>query len=195
MQGKVKSFSSDKGYGLIIGPDDQEYYFNVSDTRGPLPSIGATVTFITTRGNMAGKAKATAVSMVQKAHAPAYTQEGPEAPDDRPICQGCGKPMVPRIIIKKGRPMSSVCPNCGATYQVINRCFIASAVYGDADAPEVMALREFRDQVLVNSIIGRWFIRSYYRVSPPIADYLIQHPRAAAVVKPLLDALARRRGK
>ncbi len=45
-------------------------------------------------------------------------------------------------------------------------CYIATTVYGDTDAPEVMALRQFRDNVLRGYVFGPWLIRLYYKYSP-----------------------------
>ena len=38
-------------------------------------------------------------------------------------------------------------------------CYIATAVYGSYDCPEVWTLRRFRDEVLRESVLGRLFIR------------------------------------
>ena len=45
-------------------------------------------------------------------------------------------------------------------------CYVATAVYGSYDCPEVWALRRYRDNVLAKSFFGRTFIRFYYAVSP-----------------------------
>jgi hypothetical protein len=66
-------------------------------------------------------------------------------------------------------------------------CFIATAVYG-GDAPQTWALRRFRDECLRTSWGGRIAMRSYYSLSPPIARWLQQHPRAAGATRRLLDA-------
>ncbi len=45
-------------------------------------------------------------------------------------------------------------------------CYIATMVYGDYDHPQVMILRNFRDNFLSNYSLGRSFIQFYYRNSP-----------------------------
>lgn len=71
-------------------------------------------------------------------------------------------------------------------------CFIATAVYGSYEAPEVWVLRRFRDERLQNSTFGRVFIRAYYVVSPPIASKLKHHPRASSVIRKILNVIVRR---
>lgn len=45
-------------------------------------------------------------------------------------------------------------------------CYVATAVYGSYDCPEVWALRRFRDRFLEKHWLGRRFIDVYYSVSP-----------------------------
>ena len=47
-----------------------------------------------------------------------------------------------------------------------NGCYIATAVYGSYDCPEVWVLRRFRDNFLARKWYGRVFIRVYYAISP-----------------------------
>lgn len=54
-------------------------------------------------------------------------------------------------------------------------CFIATAIYGSYDSPEVRLLRLFRDTVLVQNASGRWLLRTYYSASPAIARILDRH--------------------
>ena len=45
-------------------------------------------------------------------------------------------------------------------------CYVATAVYGSYNCPEVWTLRRFRDYKLAKSFSGRVFIKVYYAVSP-----------------------------
>lgn len=45
-------------------------------------------------------------------------------------------------------------------------CYVATCVYGSYDCPQVWVLRRYRDKVLSNNVLGRWFIKVYYAISP-----------------------------
>lgn len=45
-------------------------------------------------------------------------------------------------------------------------CYIATAVYGSYDCPEVWTLRRYRDLKLYRTLAGTLFIRVYYKISP-----------------------------
>jgi hypothetical protein len=49
-------------------------------------------------------------------------------------------------------------------------CFIATAAYGSAMAPQVDVLRAFRERYLRPYVLGRAFIHRYELWSPPLAD-------------------------
>lgn len=74
----------------------------------------------------------------------------------------------------------------------VSKCYIATAVYGSYDAPEVRVLRSFRDEVLAKSMAGRAFIRSYYAVSPPVARRLEKAGRINRLVRRVLDKIVHR---
>ena len=70
-----------------------------------------------------------------------------------------------------------------------NPCFVATAAYGTPMAEDIDVLRHFRDEVLLTSLFGALFVDSYYRTSPPIAEFVAQHPAAAATVRVALIPL------
>lgn len=45
-------------------------------------------------------------------------------------------------------------------------CYVATAVYGSYDCPQVWTLRRYRDNSLSKSVYGRAFIKIYYQTSP-----------------------------
>jgi len=57
-----------------------------------------------------------------------------------------------------------------------SRCFIASAAFRSSDAPPVLLLRRFRDEVLRHLPFGAGMIEAYYIVSPPAARWLDVNP-------------------
>lgn len=50
-------------------------------------------------------------------------------------------------------------------------CYVATAVYGSYDCPQVWTLRRYRDNDLASTWHGRAFIRAYYAISPTIVKY------------------------
>ena len=68
-------------------------------------------------------------------------------------------------------------------------CFIATASYGTPMAEEVKSLCKFRDDILLKSPFGREFVRFYYAVSPPIADFIRNKPGLKAMVREALKPL------
>jgi hypothetical protein len=62
-------------------------------------------------------------------------------------------------------------------------CFIATAAYGTPLAEEIEVLRQFRDEYLLTNPLGRLFVSVYYRSSPPLADFIDDHPALKPMVR------------
>lgn len=65
-------------------------------------------------------------------------------------------------------------------------CFIATAAYGYYSAPQVRALREFRDRYLMTYGAGRAFVGWYYRYGPAGAEFINAHAWLKPVVRTAL---------
>lgn len=50
-------------------------------------------------------------------------------------------------------------------------CYIATAIYGSYDCPEVWTLRRYRDDTLAGTWFGRMFISVYYAISPTLVKW------------------------
>ena len=54
-------------------------------------------------------------------------------------------------------------------------CFIATAAYGSPSHFYVKLLRDFRDEYLMSSKLGRRFVKLYYEYSPRVAGFIEKH--------------------
>jgi len=68
-------------------------------------------------------------------------------------------------------------------------CYIATMAYGNYNHPQVIELRNFRDQFLSKSVLGRSFIRIYYKYSPILVEKLRDNPKTNKIIRKLLDQL------
>ena len=70
-------------------------------------------------------------------------------------------------------------------------CFITTAAYGTPMEAELQTLRDFRDEYLLTNPIGQALVSLYYKVSPPIAGFITNHPSLKPMVRAeLLPAVA-----
>ena len=72
---------------------------------------------------------------------------------------------------------------------VQNGCYIATAVYGSYDCPEVWTLRRFRDYKLATTWYGRLFIYTYYAISPTLVRLFGRKKWFKKIWKSKLDAM------
>lgn len=71
-------------------------------------------------------------------------------------------------------------------------CYVATAVYGSYDCPEVWTLRRFRDYKLDKNIFGKLFIKIYYAISPTIVKYFGKTKLFNKINKYILDKLVKK---
>ena len=73
----------------------------------------------------------------------------------------------------------------------LDECFVASVVYVDPNAPEVRALRDFRDHVLSQTNLGRRAVSFYYSGAGKRMAKFIEKtaPSAVPIIRKGLDAL------
>ncbi len=76
--------------------------------------------------------------------------------------------------------------------QVKSGCYIATAVYGSYDCPQVWTLRRFRDYSLSKTWYGRAFIYTYYAISPTLVEWFGKTIWFKDMWKPKLDRMVER---
>jgi len=69
------------------------------------------------------------------------------------------------------------------------RCYVATVVYKDANAPEVMKLRQWRDDVLCNNIFGKLIIEIYYFSGKYFANWINKFPVLKRIIKYFLNLI------
>lgn len=67
-------------------------------------------------------------------------------------------------------------------------CFIATASYGH-DSGEVGLLCKFRDECLLTNPLGTAFVNAYYKLSPPVAEFISDSEPLKAAVRVALKPL------
>ena len=68
-------------------------------------------------------------------------------------------------------------------------CFVATAVYGSYNCPQVWTLRRYRDETLAETWHGRAFIKLYYAVSPTLVKWFGQTNWFKKMWKGKLDSM------
>ena len=73
--------------------------------------------------------------------------------------------------------------------QKADGCYVATAVYGSYDCPQVWTLRRYRDNTLAKTWYGRAFIRTYYAISPTLVKWFGDTAWFKAMWKGKLDRM------
>ena len=94
-----------------------------------------------------------------------YIYDGDTAPEKCPICKAPAEKFEMKNVPSSTSSTSSVNTTSSSG------CYVATAVYGSYDCPEVWTLRRFRDFTLDETWYGRLFIKAYYATSPTFVKY------------------------
>ncbi len=91
---------------------------------------------------------------------------------------------------KATRPSANTQPAQSAQYSGGGGgCYVATAVYGSYDCPQVWTLRRFRDNTLAATWYGRLFVHMYYAISPTLVKMFGRTTWFKNLWKPQLDKL------
>lgn len=99
------------------------------------------------------------------------------------------KKLDPTFVIPELPSATPIIPtnSSGSQNTSSSGCYVATAVYGSYDCPEVWTLRRFRDNVLAKKLSGRIFIYLYYAISPTIVKWFGKTEWFKNMWKPILD--------
>ncbi|AUS68105.1 cold-shock protein [Escherichia albertii] len=107
MDGVIKWFSEEKGYGFITDKNNKDYYFHVSDIKGALlPERGNNVHFEIETSPKGERARKIIV---------ANNHENISSEERLDFCRNCNKKIYPRMITYQGTPQKTICPYCAGT--------------------------------------------------------------------------------
>jgi len=62
-------------------------------------------------------------------------------------------------------------------------CCVATTAYGTPMTEEIQILRDFRDAYLLTNPVGKELVEFYYSVSPPMAEFITEHPSLKPVAR------------
>ena len=168
----LAALEDDYDYASNVAPTSDEIYYSV-DVQYHFPNMAVSETGI--------KVNHTADGQIAKANK--YDQNG-NIKDDSAV-----------DATDKGKVLRVYCDSIvgadanEADASLPTLCFIATASYGQ-DSGEVGLLCKFRDECLLTNPLGTAFVKAYYKLSPPIADFIREsEPLKAAVrfgLKPLV---------
>ncbi len=78
---------------------------------------------------------------------------------------------------------NNIIPEPSESSQDDTDCFIATAVYGNPNAPNIEILRTYRDKVLKNNLLGAFFVKTYENFGPVFAFFIRENEERKKWVK------------
>jgi subtilisin family serine protease len=152
---------------LTPGPEGQDDYWYVAGTSFSAPHVAGTVALMLQANP--------SLTVAEVRQALVSSACDPQAEECTPASNwndawGWGKLDAFGAVAQVGTELPPPQPH-GLGHED-DTCFIATAVFGGIDAPQVERLRALRDKFLLRTSLGRGFVRSYYQWSPPVAAWL-----------------------
>ncbi len=178
------------GYELGIG--DSKFYLqgvygaNGSGTSAPAKSANApdwfgVALFASTAANVASIPSSTALMEIRQYNANYGLNDNTITGLDNYVnyCLLMGNVNKAKNIYKFNMAGVNATPGntCGQPSEVIGMlsdksCFISTAAFGSDMADQVQLLRKFRNEFLLTNEYGKVFVKTYYKLSPPIAHFI-----------------------
>ena len=90
---------------------------------------------------------------------------------------------------EKFGPITAAKAKGNSTKKASGGCYVATAIYGSYDCPEVWILRRFRDNTLSETWYGRCFIHIYYLISPVLVKWFGNTAWFKALFAPILNLI------
>lgn len=173
--------SDASGVVVTVTPDDLVAYLQstAEPAAAAVPAVGPPATITWSVGSLAAGAEATLdidLEVLFAANNKTITHSATVTGADTPTAIGATSNADTAIVdltidlLEKGG----------------GNCFIATAAYGSYLEPEVMVLRQFRDDYLLTNKPGRALVAWYYRNSPELAARIAANESERAVVRSLL---------
>lgn len=75
------------------------------------------------------------------------------------------------------------------SFNTVSGCFVLTASFGNENDPVVVDFRRFRDQHLLQTVLGRAVVKIYYQYGLALADSIKEKPRTKVVLRKLFSVV------
>jgi hypothetical protein len=112
-------------------------------------------------------------------------------------CRWYNKDYLTGLFNRLGEEIRTVDPNyqtptVTTTTTSSGCCYVATAVYGSYDCPQVWTLRRYRDFTLAKTWHGRLFVKTYYAISPTLVKWFGETKWFKNMWRPVLDKMVKK---
>ena len=122
MKGMIKFYNKDKGFGFVVGENNQDYYFNQKVIPfGHIPNSGDMIEFEVSDKPTSNKHKEPTIAKMTLTGEQAKGTH--DTNDSRIECPHCHKKIMPRLVTYYGQANRSLCPLCGGVVAEFGREF------------------------------------------------------------------------